>query len=181
MATLTSTSTFIVGDAAVAVETVTLPVILPAAAGSGAGRLVHPSLGTLDYERPPDECDGMRGDAIIAPIWSSTKTLLGASNTLFLGDLRDVQPEERWTQSLVGSSAFVDSMISFWMNPPDPSVAYVQWFPSYLNGLGFNVVMLDLSLGRGKGITATPLMWGSYSPGIDRGPMTLRMRIISRL
>ena len=176
MTTLTSTATLVIANAAIAIDSISLTVLPVPATGTGRGRLVHPTFGSYDYERPPDEWEGIRGDAIISPIWASTKTLLGAANTLFVGDLRDVIVEERWTQSLVGSSSFVDALIAMWQNPPDPSVAYVQWFPNYCSAESFNVVLLGLTLGS-KGITTATVSKQQR----ERGPMVLRMRICGRL
>lgn len=176
MSTLTSSATLTIADAAVAVESIALTVLPVPASSTGRGRLVHPSLGSYDYYRPPDEWEGVRGDLIIPAIWASTKTLLGAANTLFVGDVRDVIVEERWTQSLVGPTSFADMLIAMWTNPPDPSVAYVQWYPNYASTFGFNVVMLNLTLG-GRGVSTDKVSHG----GRDRGPMVLRMRIASRL
>lgn len=181
MSTLSSTATLTIADAAVAAESITVTVLPAPTGGSGPGRLVHPdpALGTFDYWRPPDETSGMLGaGAVIRPIWSSTKTLLGAANTLFAGDIRDVMIEERWTQTVVFTQAQLEMMVAMWTQPPDPSVAYVQWYPSYLNGLGFNVVLLDLKAGPGgEGITTTPLR----NAGWVRGPVVLRMRLISQI
>lgn len=176
MSTISSSATITIADAAVVVESITISVLPAPMAGSGRGRLIHPTLGTFDYDRPPDEWEGFRGDVIIPPVWASTKTLLGAANTLFAGDVRDVVVEERWTQSLVGATSFVDMLLAMWSTPPDPSVAYVQWYPNYASAEGFNVVMLAMSLGT-KNITTASLS----HQGIDRGPMTLRMRIAGRL
>jgi hypothetical protein len=152
--------------------------VLPVPVGAtGRGRLIHPTFGTYDYPMPPDEWVNLRGDAIIAPIWASTKTLLGAANTLFVGDVRDVICEERWTQGIVyGGTAHADALIAMWSNPPDPSVAYVQWFPNYSSTQGFNVVLLGLTLGQ-KDITTSSLSHGGH----DRGPLILRLRIASRI
>jgi hypothetical protein len=176
MSVLTSSATLAIADGAYEYESVIVTVLPAAMDGTGTGRLTHPSLGSYDYERPPDEWTNMRGDAVIAPIWATTKTLLGAANTLFAGDLRDVIVEERWTQSIVWKSSMVDMLLSMWTTPPDPTVAFVQWFPSYANDLGFNVVMIGMTLG-GRDITTTSLSHGGY----DRGPLTLRMRIVSRV
>jgi hypothetical protein len=38
-------------------------------------------------------------------------------------------------------------LILFFTNPPDPTVDYVQWWPSYTNGNGYDVVIKNLSVG----------------------------------
>ena len=178
MTLLQSIGTFTV--AAGTVETVSAAVTIVPSAGIalGRGRLTHPSLGVYDYGRGPDEWSNVDGDAIIAPIWSSHQTLLGASNTLFQGDLRDVTVEERWTQRIAMELVQARMLMAIWQNPPDPSVAYVQWYPSYANDLGFNVVILDFSIG-GQGINLNPLVKNGI--GWVRGPVTIKMRIASRV
>ncbi len=178
MSTLTSSATIAIADAAVVTESIALTVLPAPVAGSGSGRLIHPDIGTYDYTRPPDEWVNLRGDIIVAPIWASTKTLLGAANTLFAGDVRDVIVEERWTQGIVGPTSHADMLIAMWTNPPDPSVAYVQWWPNYSSDFGFNVVMLSLTLG-GRDITTSTL--SKATTYRDRGPLVLRMRIAGRL
>jgi hypothetical protein len=68
MTILTSSATIAVGDGAAAVDSVQLTVLPAVGAPNGRGRLVHPSLGTYDYVRGPDEWTNIDGDAIIAPI-----------------------------------------------------------------------------------------------------------------
>lgn len=177
MATLTATGSFTVGDAATESVSISLPVIGLAGSYTGTGRLIHPSLGTYDYARAPNEWVNMDGDVIIPPIWSSSKTLLGSANSLFVGDIRDVTVEETWTQSGAAmEAAMVRMLISFWMNPPDPGVAFVQWYPTYTSELGFNVVMLDLTL-KGRSIAFDSLSHAGWV----RGPVNLKMKIVSRI
>lgn len=179
MTTLTSSATLAVGDGSTATESITLVVLPAIGTGTGRGRLIHPSLGTYDYPRSPDEWSYIDTDVINPPIWSSTKTLKGASSTLFVSDIQDVLHEERWTQSLVdgvGALDFVRMMIAMWSTPPDPAVAYVQWFPNYASPLGFNVILEDLTIGS-KQVTLTPLI----KQGYVRGPMVLTLRVVSRI
>lgn len=176
MSTLTSSATLTIAAASVAVESVNLTVLPVPASNTGRGRLIHPSIGTYDYTRGPDEWVNLDGDAIVSPIWASTKTLLGAANTLFMGDIRDVVVEERWTQAICCEISHLRALMAMWMNPPDPSVAYVQWYPTYSSIQGFNVVLLGLTLG-GKEITINSLSHAGWV----RGPLVLRMRIAGRL
>lgn len=180
MTTLTSSGTFAVGAGAIATLTAAVTVIPSVGTGQGRGRLIHPSLGTYDYIRGPDEWANIDTDAIIAPIWSSTKTLLGAANTLFLGDIRDVIVEERWIQSTAMELSQARMLIAMWQTPPDPTVAYVQWFPTYSNDLGYNVVILGLSAGGSEsGVTLNPLVKNGI--GWAKGPIVLKMRIAGRV
>lgn len=176
MTTITSTATLTIGDAATVTESTSLLILPVAGASEGTGRLVHPTFGAYDYERPPDSWTNMLGDALISPVWASTKTLDGAQNTVFAGALRDVVIEEAWNQSVCCSIDHLQALLAIWMNPPDPSVAYVEWYPSYISSLGFKVVILGLTVG-GKEITQTPLV----HQGWVRGPLVLRMRIAGRV
>jgi hypothetical protein len=173
---ITASATIAIADGPILVEEATVITIPAPVSGTGTGRLVHPETGIYDYPRPPDAWKNMRGDAIIPPVWSSVKTLSGAANTLFTGTLRDVICDEQWTQGLVWKTDFADRLISMWMNPPDPAVAYVEWWPNYTTDQGFKVVLLSLTLG-GSEITTHSISHGGY----DRGPMNLKMRLIERL
>lgn len=179
MATITSTGTFNVAEGAVASVSAAVTILPAVGVGSGRGRLIHPTLGTYDYARGPDQWMNVDGDAIIQPVWASTKTLRGAANTLFQGDLRDVIAEERWTQGIAMDLDQARMLVAMWQNPPDPSVATVQWWPSYSNELGFNVVILSLRVGPGEGINLDPLV--KNGNGYVRGPVILRMRVVSRV
>lgn|SRR5574337_769162 len=176
MTTLTASSTIAIGDGPTVSASTSLVVLPLAGTNQGPGRLVHPTFGAYDYERPPDEWMNMDGDALIPPVWASTKTLSGAANTLFPGTLRDVIVEERWTQGVCCRIEHVRALLAMWMNPPDPSVTYVEWHPTYTSTLGFKVVLLGLTLG-GKDITLTSLSHQGYV----RGPLVLRMRIAGRV
>ena len=174
MTTLTSSSIFAIADAPTVEESVSLTIISGDAA-PGTGRLVHPTLGTYDYARGPDEWTNMDTDAIIAPIWASTKTMGGAANVLWPGYLRDVEVEERWVQSVAAELEHLRMLLQFWMNPPDPADGFVEWYPTYHNALGFQVAMVSLTAG-GQAVTLHALS----KRGWVRGPIVLRMRIIGR-
>lgn len=176
MTVLTSQTTFTVGEAATETVAATLTILPAPGAGAGKGRLVHPTLGTYDYPYAPDEWSNMDGDAIIAPIWASTKTLDGSANTLFAGSLRDVVVEERWTGDLSAPMAMVRMLAAFWQNPPDPATDYVRWYPSYANSLGFKVIILDLQVdGQGFNLDFVSRQ------GWVAGGVVLRMRLAGRV
>ncbi|MXS85287.1 hypothetical protein ABO04_04975 [Nitrosomonas sp. HPC101] len=177
MTTLTSQTTFTVGEASTETTSVNI-TILPALTGgtTGKGRLVHPTLGTYDYEQCPDEWSNVDGDAIIAPIWTSSKTLNGASNTLTMGNLRDVVVEERWTGEISAPLTMVRMLAFFWQNPPDPALGYVYWYPNYLNAHGYKVIITDLEL-NGTGLNFDFI---SRQGGVT-GTLVLRMRITGRV
>jgi hypothetical protein len=169
MTTLTSSAEFTVLDASTEATSVTLTVLPIAEAGEGSGRLIHPSLGTYDYPQGPDEWTNMDGDAVIAPVWSSTLTLAGAANTLWQGTLQDVVIEERWL-GRGGLSMPIDQLrmlLSMWMNPPDPASGYVQWAPGYANSHTYKVILLNILVAGQPGSTLTSLNkagWPHLSP-----------------
>jgi hypothetical protein len=184
MTTLTSSATLTVGAGATAIDSITLSVLPAIGTGTGKGRLIHPGFNggdpiVYDYPRTPDEYTWIDAEMINPPIWGSSKTFRGASSTLYISDIQDPIREERWVQSIVSaqdSLAFVRMMIAMWVNAPDPTVAYVQWFPNYISQKGFNVILLGLTVGT-KEITLTSLS----KRGLARGPMTLTLRVVNEL
>lgn len=176
MTTLTSSATFSIGAAAVVTESASTLILPVASASQGRGRLIHPSLGTYDYQHAPDEWTNLDGDVLIAPIWASSKTLSGSSNTLWMGDIRDVTVEEHWTGQLSASLAHLRMLLAFWQNPPDPADAYVQWYPSYANTHGYNVLLLAVEVG-GQAVTLNYIS----RQGWVAAPITLRMKIAGRI
>jgi hypothetical protein len=179
MALLTATTNFTILDASPVIESIALSVVAAAAPGTGKGRLIHPTLGTLDYTLAPHEWTNMAEDAIIAPIWTSQMTLSSASNTLWPGSLRDVAPEERWIPS-AGLSMPLDmlkALIAFWMNPPDPAVGYIEWHPSYVTSLKFSVIIVGIE------VSGAPMTMSPQSVGTDlvEYPVTVKLRIVARV
>lgn len=176
MTTLTSSATFTVGEALTDTSSVSITILPAIGSSTGYGRLIHPTLGTYDYEKVPDEWTNMDGDAIIAPIWASSKTLNGTASTLMMGALRDVVVEERWLGDISASLTMLRTLISFWQNPPDPAIDYVEWYPNYVNDLGFKVQLIALEL-NGQGINFDYVSRQGYVTGT----LTLRMRIAGRV
>lgn len=176
MTILTSQTTFTVGEASTETVAASVTILPVPGVGTGRGRLVHPTLGAYDYPHVPDEWSNMDGDAIIAPIWGSAKTLNGAANTLFAGALRDVVVEERWNGELSLSLAMLRMLASFWMSPPDPAVDYVEWYPSYTNALGFKVIILEIDV-NGQGFNLDYISRQGWVPN----SVVLRMRIAGRV
>lgn len=182
MPEITNTVEFDIGAASIEYEEVTITALPAVSEGEGMGRLVHPTLGTLDYDHPPTEWVNVDGDVIVPPIWSSVKTLAGSANTLWAGALRDVVCIERWRErgSLRMTIGQLRTMISFYVTPPDPADAeYVEWYPSYCSSLGFRVALVSLTVG-GEGIA---LDWVSQqSPGYaaDRD-IELTLKILGRV
>lgn len=177
MTTLTSTATFTVADGPTVTEEVTVPIIAAAAPGEGKGRLIHPTLGTYDYLHAPDRWSGFDADVIVAPVWANTRTLGGAANVLWQGNIRDADVEEVWEAGdLGGSLDHLRALLTFWQNPVDPADGYVEWFPQYTNALGYRVLLLEVAVG-GRGVT---LDYVSRN-GWVRGAISLRMRIVERI
>lgn len=175
MTTITNSGTFTVGDSAVAAESVTLTVVPAASTGDGRGRLIHPSLGVLDYPYSPDKWTNIHGDLFVPPVINTTKALRGSTNTLFAGHIRDVECVETWDSDVISLPFFL-ALASFWMNPPDPSVAYVEWYPSYTSSLGYKVLLKNLTVG-GEGINLSYIT----RQGVVEGPVELTLRVCGRM
>lgn len=178
MPILTASATWTLGAASPAAEELEIP-ILPAATGtSGRGRLVHPTLGIIDYEQGPDEWSGIDTDVLTPPVWASTKALSGASNTLWRGTLRDGVCTERWTaeEGLSMPLEQLRLLLAVWQNPVDPAAGYLQWWPNYTTTLGYQVLMTDVSVG-GQGVTLDFIT----RQGWVAAPVTVTYRIAGRL
>lgn len=164
------------GSGVVATASVGITVLPAIGAATGRGRLIHPTFGTYDYPYSPDRWTNIDGDVIIPPIWSSSKTLLGSANTLFVGNLRDVTVEEEWNQELAGSTAHMRMLLAMWMNPPDPTLDYVEWYPNYTSALGFKVIMIEVTVG-GQGVSLDYITRQGWVTGV----ITLKMKIAGRI
>ncbi len=181
MATLTSSTTVSIGSGSAVVETASIPVVATPAYPGGTGRLIHPTLGTLDYDYAPDEWVNIDTDVVIPPIWSTAKTLTGASSALWPGHLRDVEVKEIWHQSLNIKPAFMRQLLAFWTTPPDPDTdSPVLWYPNYVTANGYQVAITDVTIAgdtSSSGITLNPDVlfrdWVS-------GAVTITMRILGR-
>lgn len=176
MATLQSSDTFSVGDAVLTQEQINVLVVSSPIAGSGLGRLVHPTLGTYDYEIAPIEFGNMDTDAVIAPVWASEKTLTGSANTLWNGYMADVEVYERWTGKVALRAAQFRMFKDMWMNPPSPP-SYVEWYPNYINSNGYKVLILDVSTGGGSGVNLDLTV--TQGDGFVKGPVELKMRLVA--
>lgn len=179
MPTLSNSTTFSIGAATPAIEEVTLTIIAAASVVTGKGRLIHPTHGTLDYSYAPNTWTNIDGDVIPKPTWASSRTLDGASNTLWRGNIRDVVVTERWTSAsggIIMPVTMLRNLLLFFLNPPDPASAWVLWYPTYTSELSFKVIMLDLQVG-GEGVTLNSIVtrknWVTEE-------VALSMRIVAR-
>lgn len=185
--TISSSGSFGVAAAAEEIVYLTLPIYPSFPVGSGRGRIVHPTLGAFDYEVKPDEWVNIDADAIIAPIWASSRTLTSAANVLWQGALRDVVVEERW-KALGGLAMPMTQMrmlMAIWTNPIDPDVSYVQWYPNYITEVGFKVLPISLVAGGQQGLVFDDVV--NYLDEDDNpigwitAPVTFTLKIVERL
>jgi hypothetical protein len=150
------------------------------------GLLVHPTLGALAYEIPPDEWVNVDQDVIIAPTWTSTKTLTSSANVMWPGNIRDVLVEEKWTQQISMSIGMFRELLNIWTNPVDPSTSsYVAWYPNYINQNGYLVLPMKLSVGGSDIFSFSDVVNSLDVAGDPNGwltqPVTLSLKIISKL
>lgn len=175
MATLTADNTFTIGDNTTVVEQVDITIVSAPSAPNGPGRLVHPTLGTYDYEISPDEWGNMDQDAIVAPIWSSEMTLASGVNTVWAGHIKDVEVFERWTGRIGMRAPQFRMLQDMFRNPPVPP-SYVEWYPSYINALGFKVIITKITSGGQSGTTLDYTVL--QNQGFVKGPIELSMRLV---
>lgn len=182
MTTLTSSATFTIGAGAVVIESAPLTILPAIGAATGRGRLIHPTLGTLDYPNAPDEWVNIDGDLIVAPVWASTKTLQGSANALWQGNVRDVTVSECWIQELNIPIAFLRQLLAFFQNPPDPDAGTpVQWWPNYTSPLGFQVAMTGVKVAGDSGADGIVLDALANRSGWVDGKLTNTMQILGRV
>jgi|GEM_PF-4525769 len=176
MATLVSSATIVVEAADTEVEQVEVVVLPVAGPGTGPGRIDHPTLGSFTYEFPPDEWTNYRGDVVVAPVWAMATSLTSATATLWAGNIRDVECEERWIDSAAMTATMFDAMLALWQTPVDPADGYIEWWPSYASDLGYKVAIVGMSAG-GSEITLT----SALDLDCVEGPVAWRLRILGRV
>jgi hypothetical protein len=179
MTTLTSSATLTLTSGTPVSESISVTVLPAVPYGEGKGRLVHPTLGAYDYDLEPTEWTNVFGDTVIQPVWSSTRTLDGASNSLWAGSIRDVVCEERWTAQggLAMTSAQFAIMLAMYQQPPDPETAWVLWYPNYATDVGYKVLLTELSAGDSNAVVLN----GFARAGFIAGKVTLKMRIVGKV
>jgi hypothetical protein len=126
-------------------------------------------------------------EAIVAPVWASSRTLTGAANVLWNGHIRDVTVEERW-KALGGLAMPITQLrmlMAIWTTPVDPDVGYVLWYPSYITVAGFKVLPINLSAGGGQGIAFDDVVNYKDEFGDPIGwitaPVTFQLKLVERL
>ena len=184
--TLSSEATIAVIPTTVLQEVISFQVLPAFPVQTGNGRLFHPTIGMFDYDVKPDEWVNIHADAIIAPIWASSRTMTSASNVLWRGDISDVVVEERW-KSLGGLAmpvTMLRMLLLIWTTPVDPDVDYVRWYPTYTTEVGFKVIPIALSVG-GQGIAlddVTNYLDADDEPnGWVTGVVTLQLKLVAKL
>jgi hypothetical protein len=181
MPTLTASSTFQVTeqDALITEEVVVSIISAPPAAPAGTGRLVHPTLGTYDYDLQPTSWSNVDNDIIVRPEWSATKTLTGQKFTLWQGYDEDTVVKEKWEPTGGATAAMrngqLRSLLDMFVNPPNPP-SFVQWYPNYVNAYGYSVVLLSLEVG-GEGVTFDFVS----KAGLITGEVTLTLQVVEKL
>ncbi len=174
MTTISNSAIIPIAPASTEVESAGLTVLPLAAPGEGRGRIIHPVLGTYDYPYAPDEWMGIDGDVIVPPVWAHAMTLGGGADTLWDGDLRDVEVEERWISEVMPIE-HLRMLLAIWTQPPNPDSGVVEWWPQYTTTLGYQVAVIEVTAG-GRGVTLDYVTRQDYV----RGPVAIRMRIIDR-
>lgn len=166
MAVLTNSTTFTIAVNSTLAADTTLEVLPVAVSGEGRGRLIHPTLGTFDYPYMPKQWTNMDGNAIIFPDWQTSKTLGSGMGALWPGNIRDVVCKETWVPDggLSMPMSMLRVLIAMLQNPPDPTSDYVQWWPSYVTTLGFDVIIKNLTV-DGQDITFTDVTLQGWAAG----------------
>ena len=73
-------------------DSISIAVLPALGATAGRGRLIHPTLGTLDYPNAPDLWRNVDTDVIVAPVWANAKHAPRLHLTRFgKGNIRDVE------------------------------------------------------------------------------------------
>lgn len=177
MATISASSTINIQAAgAVATESVSIQVLPMAGASLGKGRLYHPTLGVLDYPHAPDRWKNVDTDVIAPPPWASTPTLGGAANTIWPASIMDVDIMEQWDSDISVPMTFLRQLLNFRINPPAPEDGYIEWYPTYVNGYGYKVVLYDVTCG-GEQVTLDYVS----RQGWVSGALTIRMKVVGRV
>lgn len=176
MTTLTSTSTVTLTPGSTDSSSVGITVLPLATTAPATGRLIHPTLGTLDYPYAPDEWVGVDTDIIIPPTWAYSQTLNGGANTLWAGSIKDVVARERWNSDISMPLAFVRTLLNFYMNPPAPESGYVEWQPSYVNPHRYSVILSSVNSG-GSDLVMDYITRQGWLAGV----LELQLRLVAKI
>ena len=183
---LSSNATFTVASSGTESANVTATVMPAVGYGSGGlGRLVHPTLGTYDYEWKPDQRVNLHGDVVYAPDWVHSKTVGGGALSVGSGKVGDPIVVERWNHGEgIVPLALVEALLLFLQNPPDIDAgSYVTWSPNYATSRTWNVAIVGLRVG-GQEVTIDTWLSEQDDGTVDGytlGPCELALRIISEV
>ena len=205
MATITSKRAFEIGLGTAAPEEDTRYLLGTLQTGTPGAkrRLVHPDSDNwppISYQQNPDWDANIDNELVPVPVGG--KTVLTAESTKVIRWARtdeDVIVRERWTGGAKEASMetwFFRLLIEYWLNPPaiNPSAqTYIQWEPRDRNAYVYNVEIVSIQTGSGKGeLSFTDLvpyqgdigggMQDSDVPGsgILLEPVELVMKIVSQ-
>ena len=176
MTTLTSSSTLTLTVGTTTTDSVGINVLPLSSSAPGRGRLIHPTLGTLDYPYAPDNWSGVDTDIIIPPVWAYSQTLSGGANTLWAGNIKDVMVREQWDSAISMPLPFLRTLLNFYMNPPAPESGYVEWQPSYTNAHRYHVILVKVGSGGSELVLDYITRQGWLA-----GTLELQMRMIEKI
>lgn len=144
------------------------------------GKLVHPTVGTLQYTFMPYKWSGVDGDVIVLPIWQVEQTLTGRHATMWPGTIEDALCVEFWTGLPI---AMTDVLQRMYETPTDIEAGqFVVWSPEYCSDNSYKVVIEWLEA-RGLGPAGDPPVQHGYVQtvhGWDTKDVTIKFRIKDR-
>jgi hypothetical protein len=174
MPELSAEETYVVGEASELIyEEVTVPIVTAPAYPGGLGRLVHPLLGTLDYEIAPDEWVNLDADILYGPVFAHTRTLRGNQSTRWQGYIGDVECTERWNGRVSMRAGQFRMLLDFWKNPP--TSGYLIWSPNYVTANSYEVDLVAVTSGGQAGVGLDYLIL--QNDGFVKGPVEAVYRV----
>lgn len=181
MAVISANNTFSVTEQdALVEESVIIPILsAPAEAPNGTGRLVHPTLGTYDYDLAPTKWRNIDSDIVVAPKWGVTEVLTGQKFTLWQGYDRDTRVAEIWEPTGNAKASMRNEqmrmLLDLFMNPPTPP-SFIEWYPNYTTSSGYKVIITGFTVG-GSDVELDYVT----RAGLVTGEVTLTMQIAEKL
>jgi hypothetical protein len=157
-------------------------------AGGGTPReLDHPLSGTfaspLIYPINPQYWTNILDQALIKPLYASTRTLEKTATVQYGKDLTDVEVVETWMgggNRIAMSLSFFSSLWDMFAGDLDfVSQGFIQWSPRDLGNLKFKIIITDLTVGGQGGITVNHL--ARQGDGHIYESVQLKMRLIEQI